>query len=77
MRQVTSVKPLIANFITPKQEEEVSLEVGRMFYDPQGQITIFECGSSGPTQSGRWKHTKEKTNGGYYGYEDERPHTDD
>lgn len=77
MRQVTNVKPLITNFMRPMSSEDATLEVGQMIYDPQNQVTIYLGGKSGPTKSGNWKRTKEKTNGGYYGYQDETPHTDD
>ena len=80
MRQLTNVKPLITNFMTARSEEEVSLEVGRMYYDPQTQITIFECGSNGPTRSGIHRQTYGPAKrGGYFdpAREDERPHTDD
>jgi hypothetical protein len=79
MKQVTTVNPLITNFMSPRKPEVVSASEIGIIYDPQKQITFYMGGGkSGSSRSNDgYKGTKEKTNGGYYEHNDAERYTDD
>ena len=80
MKTLTSVKPLMVNFIVPETPKVVSKEDVSIIYDPQSQITIYMGGNSGPTRShDGYKDTRDynpSTNTLYY-HNDASRYTDD
>lgn len=80
MKQVTTVNPLITNFMTPKTPEVVSENDIKMIYDPKNQITIYMGGGkSGPSRSydGYKKTRYEQTYRSYVEQNDAERWTDD
>lgn len=79
MKQVTTVNPLITNFMSPRKPEVVSASEIGIIYDPHSQITIYMGGGkSGSSRSNDgYKRTVEKTNCGYLGKNDAERYTDD
>ena len=68
MKQVTTVNPLITNFMSPRKPEVVSASEIGIIYDPQNQITIYMGGGrSGSSRSNDgYKNTREHTHGANY-----------
>ena len=80
MRTVTSVKPLMVNFMEPYEAPVISEEKMKIIYDPSTQTTIVMGGKSGPTRSNDgYKSTTSRLPGGngYHTENDAERYTDD
>jgi hypothetical protein len=79
MKQVTTVNPLITNFMSPRKPKVVSASEIGIIYDPQSQITIYMGGgrSSSSRSNDGYKRTVEKTYAGYCASNDAERYTDD
>ena len=79
MKQVTTVNPLITNFMSPRKPEVGSASEIGIIYDPHSQITIYMGGKSGSSRSNDgYKRTREHTHGvNYIERNDAERYTDD